>query len=39
VQIDHINGIRDDNRLDNLRMLCPNCHSLTSTYGNRKQTE
>jgi hypothetical protein len=35
VQIDHINGIRDDHRLDNLRMLCPNCHSQTETYGRR----
>jgi 5-methylcytosine-specific restriction endonuclease McrA len=33
--IDHINGVRDDHRLENLRMLCPNCHSQTSTYGGR----
>ncbi|MEO7200978.1 MAG: HNH endonuclease signature motif containing protein [Candidatus Tumulicola sp.] len=39
VQIDHINGIRYDNRLANLRMLCPNCHSLTPTYGYRKRTK
>jgi 5-methylcytosine-specific restriction endonuclease McrA len=35
VQIDHINGIHDDYRLENLRMLCPNCHSQTATYGRR----
>jgi hypothetical protein len=32
VELDHINGDRNDNRLENLRILCPNCHSLTSTY-------
>lgn len=35
VQIDHVNGVRDDHRLENLRMLCPNCHSQTHTYGGR----
>jgi 5-methylcytosine-specific restriction endonuclease McrA len=39
VQIDHINGVRNDNRPANLRMLCPNCHSLTPTYGYRKRTK
>lgn len=33
LQIDHINGIRRDNRLKNLRLLCPNCHSQTETFG------
>jgi len=33
--IDHINGVCDDYRLENLRMLCPNCHSQTHTYGGR----
>ena len=31
--LDHINGINNDNRLENLRLLCPNCHSQTSTFG------
>lgn len=35
VQIDHINGIRDDWRVENLRMLCPNCHSQTDTFAGR----
>ncbi|MGC8486510.1 MAG: HNH endonuclease signature motif containing protein [Candidatus Baltobacteraceae bacterium] len=34
-QIDHINGNSSDNRLENLRMLCPNCHSQTSTFAGR----
>lgn len=32
VELDHINGDRDDNRLVNLRILCPNCHSLQPTH-------
>lgn len=30
--VDHINGVNTDHRLENLRILCPNCHSQTSTY-------
>lgn len=35
LHLDHINGINSDNRLENLRFLCPNCHSQTDTYTGR----
>lgn len=35
-QIDHINGIRNDNRISNLRMVCPNCHSQTETFAGKR---
>jgi Zn finger protein HypA/HybF involved in hydrogenase expression len=35
LELDHINGRSDDNRLENLRILCPNCHSQTETYRGR----
>lgn len=35
LQLDHINGVRNDHRLENLRFLCPNCHSQTPTYGGK----
>ena len=37
LQLDHINCIKNDNRLCNLRLLCPNCHSQTPTYGTKKR--
>jgi hypothetical protein len=32
LELDHINGVPSDNRLENLRILCPNCHSLKPTH-------
>ena len=37
IQLDHRNGIGNDHRLENLRMLCPNCHSQTETYAARNR--
>ena len=36
LQLDHKNGNRNDNRIENLRILCPNCHSQTKTYAGKK---
>ncbi len=36
LEMDHINGDPLDDRIDNLRLLCPNCHSQTSTFRGRK---
>jgi hypothetical protein len=35
MQLHHVNGNGEDNRLGNLVLLCPNCHSQTDTYGGR----
>ena len=35
LELDHINGINNDHRLENLRWLCPNCHAITDTYAGR----
>jgi hypothetical protein len=37
LELDHINGINYDNRLENLRLLCPNCHAQTDTYRGRNK--
>jgi hypothetical protein len=35
LQLDHANGIANDNRLENLRFICANCHSQTDTYAGK----
>ena len=35
--LDHINGVNDDYRIENLRFLCPNCNSQTDTFAGRKR--
>lgn len=35
LQIHHINGVHNDNRLANIMLLCPNCHSQTDTYAGK----
>lgn len=37
LELDHINGNHEDNSLHNLRLLCPNCHSTTSTYRGKNK--
>ena len=37
LQLDHINGQHMDHRLENLRFLCPNCHSQTETFSGKNK--
>lgn len=37
LQLDHIDGDSTNNQLDNLRFLCPNCHSQTATWGAKRR--
>ena len=37
LQLDHINGVNNDNRIENLRILCSNCHSKTKTYAGKNK--
>ncbi len=37
LQVHHINGNHNDNRLENLQILCPNCHSQTDNFGKKNR--
>ena len=39
LELDHVNGDPTDNRLENLRILCPNCHAFTKTYRGKKRAK
>lgn len=38
LQLDHINGINNDHRLENVRLLCPNCHTQQDTYAGKNKS-
>ncbi len=39
LELNHINGNHNDNRLENLQILCPNCHSLEPTHRGRNKVK
>jgi 5-methylcytosine-specific restriction endonuclease McrA len=39
VELDHVNGDKSDNRIENLRILCPSCHSLQPTHRGLNQKQ
>ena len=39
IELEHIDGNFKNNSIDNLKLLCPNCHSLTSTYKGANKKE
>ena len=39
LELHHINGIKDDLRLENLQILCPNCHAFTDNYRGKSKVQ
>lgn len=39
LEVHHIDGDRTNNNEENLQLLCPNCHSYTDNWRNRKRVE
>jgi Zn finger protein HypA/HybF involved in hydrogenase expression len=37
LELHHVNGIKDDLRIENLQILCPNCHAFTDNYRGKNQ--
>ena len=37
LQLDHVNGVNNDHRLENVRLLCPNCHTQQDTYAGKNK--
>ena len=37
LELHHINGVNNDNRIENLQLLCPNCHALTDNYRGKNK--
>ncbi len=37
LQLEHLNGVNNDHRLENLCWMCPNCHSQTATFAGRNR--
>lgn len=39
LELHHINGNNRDNRIENLRLLCPNCHAMTDSYRGKNKSK